>query len=215
MVKGIIFDLDGTTLNTLLDMVECINMTMRDYGFPEKTYDEVRLGVGRGYRVLVKSCLPKGSDDKLIDEATEVYKGYYAKYCAIKTKPYDGVRETLVKLQEKGIKLAVNSNKGDDLTKELTLKNFPEINFVDIIGSRKDIPNKPDPYSANEIIEKMGLDKNEVMYVGDSESDILTGHNAGLKVIGCAYGFRDAEVLTDNGTDYLVDNALEILDIIE
>ncbi|MDO4198039.1 MAG: HAD-IA family hydrolase [Erysipelotrichaceae bacterium] len=214
MIKGLIFDLDGTTLNTLLDMHECINMTMRDFGFPEKTYDEVRMGVGRGYRVLVQSCLPKGSNDELIDKATEVYKAYYAKYCNVKTVPYEGVKELLNKLQEKGIKMGVNSNKGDDLTKQLTIQNFPEIDFVDIIGSRKDIPNKPDPYSANEIMEKMGLNKDEVLYIGDSESDILTGHNAGLKVVGCAYGFRDAEVLVDNGADYLIETPLELLDII-
>lgn len=214
MIKGLIFDLDGTTLNTLLDMQECINMTMRDYGFPEKTYDEVRLGVGRGYRVLVASCLPEGSSDELIDEATETYKAYYAKYCAVKTVPYEGVKELMVALQNKGILLGVNSNKGDDLTNELTRHHFPEINFVAVIGSRKDVPNKPDPYSANEIIEKMGLKKDEVMYVGDSESDIFTGHNAGLKVIGCSYGFRDKEVLSTNGADYIVDKALEILDII-
>lgn len=214
MIKGIIFDLDGTTLNTLLDMVECVNMTMRDYGFPEKTYDEVRLGVGRGYRVLIQSCLPEGSTDELIDKCTETYKGYYAKYCAVKTVPYEGVKELMNKLEEKGIKLGVNSNKGDDLTNELTKHHFPENNFVAIIGSRANVPNKPDPFSANEIMEKMSLTKDEVLYVGDSESDILTGHNAGLKVVGCSYGFRDREVLADNGADYIIDNALELLDII-
>lgn len=214
MIKGLIFDLDGTTLNTLLDMHECINKTMRDYGFQEKTIDEVRLGVGKGYRVLIQSVLPQGSSDELIDEVTEKYKNYYACGYNVKTKPYEGVKELLNTLQEKGYLLAVNSNKGNDITNELTKLNFPEIKFVDIIGSRPNIPNKPDPTSANEIIEKMGLKKEEVVYVGDSESDIKTAHNAGLKCIGCTYGFRDKQVLVENGADITIDTALDLLKVL-
>lgn len=214
MIKGIIFDLDGTILNTLLDMYECINKMLSDYDFKNKTIDDVRLGVGRGYRVLVENVLPKGSSEKLVDEALEKYKSYYSKGYNNKTKPYDGMVELMNILQEKGYLLAVNSNKGDDITKELININYPNIKFVDVIGSRKDIPNKPDPYSANEIIKKMGLLKEEVIYVGDSESDIQTGHNAHLKVVGCSYGFRDKQTLIENGADIIIDTPLDLLKVL-
>ena len=114
-----------------------------------------------------------------------------------------------------GIILAINSNKPDKITKNLISQHFPGNNFISIIGSREGIPNKPDPYSANEIVKLMGLNKDEVLYVGDSESDIKTAKNAGLKSVGCLWGFRDIEVLTEAQTDIIIKEPKELLNYLK
>ena len=214
MIKGIIFDLDGTTINTLNELQSSLNEALRERGFPERTKDEVRMGVGRGFRKLIEVSVPAGSDDKTIDEVGERYREIYSEK-HILSKPYEGIKELLEKLQEKNIKIAVNSNKSDKFTKNIILSNFPGINFTAIYGARENIPHKPDPSTAYEIIEEMKLNKNEVVYVGDSEVDMQTGNNAGLFVIGCLWGFRDEKTLKENKANLLVNKPEEIMEFIE
>ena len=212
MIRGIIFDLDGTLLNTLEDLTDAVNVAMREFGFPEKTIEDVRLGIGRGFRKLMEAVVPKEADDKTRETVGNRFIEYYSANYKHKTRPYEGINEVLEILQEKGIKLAVNSNKGDSVTKELIAESFPKISFVAVFGERAGVPHKPDPGTANEIIGLMGLTKEEVLYIGDSDTDITTGINAGTRTAGCLWGFRDYETLAGVGADYILKEPKEILD---
>ena len=215
MIKGLIFDLDGTLIDSIGDIHYSANLALKDFGYPEQSYDFVKANTGRGFRILIKDMLPKDVSDELIDEVTKTYTKYYGEHYNERTKAYDGVYGTLLKLQSLGIKLAVNSNKKDSYTKELMKSIFPEINFIAVYGERIGINNKPDPTTANEIIELMGLEKDEVLYVGDSEVDIRTSKNAELKSIGCKWGFRGEETLIREGATYIIDKPSDMIDIIE
>lgn len=214
MIKGVILDVDGTILETLSDIKESLNIVLKEYGFEPRNYDEVRLAIGRGTKKLVESSLPEGVDPKLVDELTDKYTKVYGTHYAVETKPYKGIKELLNNLEQKGIMLGVNTNKPDAFAKDLINIHFPGNKFVAIIGSRPNIPNKPDPTSSNEIVELMGFNKDEILYIGDSESDVKTAKNANLKCIGCLWGFRDLKTLQEAGADYIVKDPKEILDIV-
>lgn len=214
MIKGLIFDLDGTLIDSIGDIHYSVNLAIKDYGYEEVSYDFVKKNTGRGFRILIQDCLPQIKDDKLIDEITSTYSKYYGEHYNERTVAYDGVHETLRKLQNLNIKLAVNSNKKDEYTKQLMKKIFPDINFVSVYGERKGINNKPNPSTAIEIVGDMGLKKEEVLYVGDSEVDIKTAKNGGLSSIGCKWGFRGEETLKNEGATYIIDRPSEIIDIV-
>lgn len=213
MIKGIIFDLDGTTINTLNELYVSINQTLKDYNYPTKTLDEVRLSVGRGFRRLVEDLVPEKLEEEKIATIGQSYQEIYTKHY-LNSKVYPGMVELLKGLQERGILLAVNSNKSDRFTKSLILNNYPEIDFTAIYGGRPDVPNKPDPCTANQILEEMGLSKEEVLYVGDSEVDIRTGKNAGLQTVGVLWGFRDRETLLKAGADHILESPDDLLKLI-
>lgn len=214
MIKGLILDVDGTLLETLSDIKASLNIVLNEYGFKSKSYDEVRLAIGKGSRKLIEASLPEGVDLKLVDEIAEKYLEVYGKHYAIETKPYAGINEVLNELNKKGIVLGVNTNKPDAYAKDLIKIHFPGNKFIAVLGSRPNVPNKPDPTASNELVEMMGFNKDEVMYVGDSESDVKTAKNAGLKCIGCLWGFRDFETLTNAGADYIIKEPKEILNIV-
>ena len=211
MIKGMIFDLDGTTVSTLEDLCDSVNITLRQNGYPERSLEEVRMAVGNGSLKLISRSVPAGISDERISELLKQYVGIYTSNYNIKSHAYDGVPELLQELQKKGVLLAVNSNKPDHLTKALINECFPDIEFVGVIGDQKDLPKKPDPTGANGLIDQMGLNKDEVLYIGDSETDIKTAKNAGLKSIGCLWGFRDLETLKEAGADIIVSEPQEIL----
>ena len=214
MIKGIIFDLDGTTIDTLQDIQDSLNKALQEYGFKPRTYDEVRKGVGTGYLNLVKYSIDKDIDQDKIIEIANRYLNIYSDNNDIKTKPFEGIKELLETLQDKGIKIAINSNKSDKNTKKLINKYFPGINFNMILGAQKDIKHKPDPQGALLILQNMNLSNEEVLYVGDSETDVQTGRNAKLKTVGCAWGYRGEEVLKKENSDFIIYKAAELLDII-
>ena len=214
MIKGLIFDVDGTLIDSIGDIHHSVNLALKDFGFNEVEYNFVKLNTGRGFRILIQDCLPQVHDEKLIDEITKVYSSYYGKHYNERTRAYDGVHETLRKLQELGIKMGVNSNKKDSYTKDLMSSIFPDINFVAVYGERTGIKNKPDPTTANEIVEMMNLKKEEVLYVGDSEVDIRTSKNAELNSIGCKWGFRGEKILIEEGATYIIDEPSKMLDIV-
>ena len=215
MIKGLIFDVDGTLIDSIGDIHYCVNLALKEFGFDEVEYDFVKLNTGRGFRILIQDCLPQVRDEKLIDEITKVYSAYYGKHYNEKTKAYDDIHDALRKLQEFGIKMGVNSNKKDSYTKDLMSTIFPDIKFTAVYGERPGIKNKPDPTTTFEIIEMMNLEKEEVLYVGDSEVDIRTSKNAGLNSIGCKWGFRGEEILKKENATFIIDNPLEIIDIVK
>ena len=172
MIKGLILDLDGTTISTLEDIRDAVNATLRQNGYSEKSLDEVRMAVGNGSMKLIERTAPAGLSEEKLHEMLEQYVKIYTANYNIKTRAYDGVYDLLHELQEKGVQLAVNSNKPDHLTKALIAECFPGIEFVGVFGDRKDLPKKPDPTGANLLVEMMGLKKEEVLYVGDSRDEV-------------------------------------------
>lgn len=215
MIKGVIFDLDGTTLNTLDDIIDSFNVTVEEAGYAPRSRDAIRMGVGRGFRILVDRVLPEVSDEKERDRLALRYREQYAQRYANKTRPYEGVAELLEKLQADGITMAVDSNKSDFFVKSLIEKNFPGIKFSDVMGSLPEYPLKPDPGRALKMIKNMGLSKEEVLYVGDSDTDMKTAINAGVLPVGCLWGFRDRRTLEENGAAHLVETPEDIYELIK
>ena len=210
MIKGMIFDLDGTTIDTLNDIKESFNKALEEFGYPRKSRDEIRMGVGRGFRMLVNAIVPEGVSEEKKEEIAARYKNIYRENYYKTSFAYSGMNVLIKELQEQGIKLAVNSNKSDEFTTELIRRNYPDISFVAVIGAREGVPHKPDPSTALEIADMMKLDPEEIAYVGDSDIDMMTGKNAGMKTIGVLWGYRDEKILKENGADHTVKTPEEI-----
>lgn len=215
MIKGLIFDLDGTLIDSIADITYSSNIAISKYGYDSKSEEFVRKNTGKGFRRLIKDMLPSDVNDELIDEITNTYTIEYGKHYMDSTSAYDGINDLLDLLQREDIKLAVNSNKKNEYTINLMKKIFPNINFVATIGERKGIINKPDPTTALEICGLMNLNINEVAYVGDSEVDMKTGKNANMKTIACLWGFRSREVLLAENPTLIVDKPIDIYNYIK
>ena len=211
MIKGVIFDLDGTTIYTIEDLGDSVNMALKEFGFPDKTYEEVTAVIGRGSKKLIEDVVPEGTSVKIQEKLLKRYIEIYKENLDVKSVAYEGMVELVRTLQEKGIKVAVNSNKPDDMTKKLIYKCYHDIDFVAVYGSRPDVPNKPDPATANEIADLMGLKNEEIMYIGDSDVDIKTAKNAHMVSCGCLWGYRDLQNLLNAGADHIVSKPEEIL----
>ncbi len=215
MIKGIIFDLDGTLINTIVDIANSVNAVLEDYGYDTYTIEDVQKKVGHGFKQLLKDALPANADNELLVEAVEKFMYYYDKFYADNTHPYDGIVEMLHELQNRGIKVAINTNKNETYARLLVNELFGDIKFVDIRGQLDNRSIKPDPYNGNIIIEEMGLKKSEVIFTGDSATDIKTGNNLGVSTIGVTWGYRDVSELKTNGATYIVNKPSEILDIVK
>lgn len=211
MIKGLIFDLDGTLINSIGDIHYSLNLALKEHGYKEVSLESAQNNTGKGFRYLIKKSLPENSSDEIIDEVNKIYTKYYGEHYHERTCSYEGIHELLQQLNKRNIKIAVNSNKKDEYTKNLMKIIFPDIKFTAVFGERIGIPNKPNSTSADEIISIMKLNKEEVYYVGDSEIDIKTAKNAKLKSIGCLWGFRTKEVLEKQEADIIVYKPNEIL----
>lgn len=214
--KGIIFDLDGTLVNTLEDLADSVNEALEKMGYPVWAVDDYRLKVGRGFRNLMENSVPQElrGDDEVIDRMLQYFVAAYDRRYLDKSRPYEGIFAMLKELEAGGVAMAVNSNKRTDYTEKLIKKLFSEIPFVGVFGERAGIPKKPDPFSALELCSMMGLKPEEVLYAGDSNTDIQTGKNAGMDTIGVSWGFRGAGELKENGASYIVETPSEILRIV-
>lgn len=201
--KLIIFDLDGTILDTLADLADSLNYALSSGGFPERSIDEVRRFVGNGIGKLVERGLPEGSDRATVERVLATFKAYYGDHCADKTAPYEGILPLLAELKEKGVKLAVVSNKADFAVQSLCAQYFGGL-FDMAVGEREGICRKPAPDSVNEVIARLGVSKEVSLYVGDSEVDVQTAKNAEIDCIAVSWGFRDAELLCQSGAKQIV-----------
>ena len=213
MKTTIIFDLDGTLIDTLGDLRNAVNESLRLRGLPPRTLEEVRQFVGNGIRKLMERSLPQGSSDEDIDAALADFKAYYAAHMCDTTIPYAGIDELLTVLRKRGMKTGVLSNKIDVATNELVNHYFN--GKIDLaFGERSGIPRKPDPTSCKMLMEQLGAKPEEVLYVGDSQIDMQTAHNAGVTAVGVTWGFRERELLLEHGAQFLVDRADEILKLL-
>ena len=189
---GILWDLDGTLLETLEDLKDAVNQSMRHFGCPERTLEEVRRFVGNGAKRLIWQAMPGKEDDPDPQAVLDYFQEYYRSHCRIKTKPYDGIPEALDELAEAGYPMAIVSNKPDAAVKELCAVYFPKL-FAR--GEGPDCPRKPSPDMVFKAMEAIGAER--CIYVGDSEVDIATAKNAGVPCLSVLWGFRDREDLGD------------------
>lgn len=209
--KGIIFDLDGTLLDTLGDLADAANASLKHYGFPVHTVNSYRLFVGEGLHTLVKRILPDSSTESDVAKLMEKFAEIYATNWNSNSAPYPGILEMLQSLSGAGMQLAVLSNKPHNFTKICVDMLLPECSFSFVYGKRDGIARKPDPVGALEIAEKMNLSVNEILYVGDTATDMQTGNNAGMKTIGVEWGFRERKELEDNNAWKIVSTPDEVV----
>ena len=189
--KLVIFDLDGTLLDTINDLKEAVNHAMGLRGFPIFTRDEVMAMVGHGARNLMRQSLPIGHKDDMVDAAYNDFRDYYITHIDIHTKPFAGIQDLLAKLHQEGVMLAVASNKFQEGTEHLIKEFFPEIPFVAVLGGRPDSPLKPDPEIVNEVLRMAGIEKEYAVMVGDSDTDMETAANGGIMCIAVNWGYRN------------------------
>lgn len=208
MKTAILFDLDGTLLDTLGDLHASTNAVLRQFGYPERTIDEVRRFVGNGARVLIQQAVPVGEDHR-VDEVLSAFQTYYAAHCDILTRPYPGIPALLSALEEK-YPLAVVSNKPDQAVKELAKIYFPALYAR---GESTDCPRKPAPDMVRMAIQALGAEN--CIYVGDSEVDVMTAKNAGVPCIAVTWGFRDVETLRTAGAEHFCHTPADLPAIIE
>ena len=213
MYKMVIFDLDGTLLNTLDDLADAGNYALFQLGLPVHEIEEYKYFIGNGIPKLIERMLPKESDETLRTKAFEIFCSYYNIHMNDKTKPYDGILEMLETLKNNNIVSVVVTNKSAEFADSIIRKYFD--NLVDkVYGSVEGLPRKPDPYWVNKALSDFGADNDEVLYVGDSGVDMETAKNASLTACGVTWGFRDEKELVASGADFICGSCEDILDII-
>jgi len=218
MIKLVIFDLDGTLLNTLEDIADCTNYVLQKNGFPTHEVEAYKYFVGNGVVKLLERALPKDIQESTFAEIHNDFLHHYEIHKEDKTKPYAGMVETLEKLQERGIMLAVATNKPHELLPALMQRFFPTIKWAAIFGNRKGVPVKPNPQIIYDIIDTVNgrdamhcVSTNEILYVGDTAVDMETAHNAGItKKVGALWGFRTKEELEQAHAGYIIEHPLEL-----
>lgn len=215
-LKLVIFDLDGTLIDTVADLSDAVNAALSVFGFPIRSYEEVVSFVGNGTLKLIERALPddKHDDKELASAVHEAFTNHYSGHYADKSAVYDGIPEVLSSLKSRGIKLAVLSNKPDRFTKALIGMFFPNV-FDTVLGSGENTPRKPDPTGELGIIRSFGLMLDECLHVGDSDTDIKTAHNAGVKAVGCTWGFRPKSTLEEAGADWIADKPEDMIKIFQ
>lgn len=206
----IIFDLDGTLLDTLEDLTDAVNYALNTYHMPTRTIDEVRCFVGNGVRTLMIRAVPQGEENPRFEEVFAAFKEYYGEHCNDKTRPYDGIMELLKTLKKQGYVLGIVSNKIDSAVKELNRKYFADLIYV-AIGEREGVQRKPAPDTVLTALQELGKEKKNAIYIGDSEVDIATAMNVGIPCISVLWGFRSVEFLKENGADNFAKEPADVL----
>lgn len=214
MKKLLIFDLDGTILNTLDDLADSTNYALRQHGLPERSITEVRNFVGNGIGKLIERAVPEGCSEETRTNVLNDFSAHYKVHSADKTRPYDGILEVLKELNSRGYLLAVVSNKADFAVHSLCEHYFPGI-FSFVVGEREDVRRKPAPDSVFAVLERFQTEKKDAVYIGDSDVDAQTARNAGVDLIAVAWGFRDREVLEANGAKVILKTPDEILSVLQ
>lgn len=209
--KLAVFDLDGTLADTLEDLATAVNYGLIKLGYPVHHIDKYNNFVGNGILKLCERALPEGKSESL-QELHDIFDSFYKNHCMDKTKEYTGITELLRQLSKNGVDIAVATNKDQTFATKIVAKLFPYIKFVKVLGGCNERPKKPAPDIIYEI--KGDREYSEIYMIGDSNVDIETAKNAGMKSIGCLWGFRTEQELKDAGADYVVSEPSEIKEII-
>lgn len=213
MINTIIFDLDGTLLNTLEGLKNSTNFALKKFNCPEITLEQTRSFVGNGVRKLIERAIPNGEKNPDFEKCLNTFKEHYSKTMYQKTVAYDGIEDMLTELKRKGIKTGVVSNKFDTAVKELC-KNYFDGLIIVAIGESPNVRKKPAPDSVLKAMEILGAKPENTLYVGDSDVDIQTAKNSNLKSVGVTWGFRDRELLEEEGADFIINTPCELLELI-
>ena len=215
MKKLVIFDLDGTLINSIEDLGQAANYALSKNGFPTHSLASYPFFVGNGVRNLIRKALPEENrNDTTIDSLLKDFKEYYDDHNVDSTKPYDGIMELLKQLQEQGVKLAVASNKYQKATEKIVSQLFPDIKFVSVQGQQDGVNVKPDPSIVFNILGVALVPKAEVLYVGDSGVDMETARRACVDSVGVTWGFRSEKELNEYHADRIVHRASDMFDIV-
>jgi phosphoglycolate phosphatase len=210
--KAVLFDLDGTLLNTIDDLTDSMNAVLRRSGFPEHEAATFKYFVGDGMEDIVRRALPeehRGS--KAVDEGMKAYNQEYRNRYTRKTRPYDGIQALLDGLTFQGIKMAILSNKPHDFTVKMVGQLLGDWTFEPVFGVRPSVPKKPDPSAALEAAGLLRVEPKDILYLGDSDVDMMTARNAGMYAVGALWGFRTAEEILSGGAQVLVKSPADIL----
>lgn len=213
-IEIVVFDLDGTLTDTLEDLKNSVNFALQSFGFPERTFDEVRSFVGNGVKRLINLSVPENTDSETAEECLAVFKEHYKNNSLVETKPYDGIILTLEELKRQGIKTAVVTNKMNEAAQDIVRIFFGGLIEI-TVGQIDGMAQKPQPDGIYSALKKLGISKEKAVYVGDSEVDCITAKNAGIPCIGVTWGFRDKSVLLENGADFIIDTPKQIFDCIK
>lgn len=212
--KGVIFDLDGTLLNTIEDITRTLNLVLSRRGYRKYSEEECKLMVGDGMEVLVKRAVPEiADDDRAIQDLIQEYRREYATTYKEHSRPYDGILEVLAELKKAGIKMAVLSNKSHEFTVRMTRELLP-FEFDVILGAKPGTPVKPDPIPLHEVLRQLVLEPEEVVYVGDTCVDMETARAGGLLAAGALWGFRSEDELLRSGAQVLLKTPRDLLPLI-
>lgn len=213
MIKLVVFDLDGTLADTLSDLGTAMNVALAREGLPGYPIEEYRQLVGNGIDRLVQDTMAENYTPERAVKVKSAFQAYYAEHCKDDTLAYDGMEEVLDKLTQDGIMTAVISNKPNRFVPEILEKLYPRHRFKYAWGQQEDFPRKPSPESLEKMIELCGVKKNETLYVGDSNVDVVFGHRSGVMVCGVSWGFRGAQELIGAGADIIVDSPKELYEL--
>lgn len=213
MVKGVIFDLDGTLIDTIEGLANSVNAAMDYYSFPNHSIEKYRTFVGNGVGKLVERALPEDKKE-LLGEARKIFEKHYEETMLDVLPVYENINELLDYLIKNNIKIAVNTNKMDKFAKPMIKKAFGDI-FEDVLGEVDYFERKPSKDGAEYLIKKMGIEKKDCLYIGDSQVDIQTAKNAGIRGVSVTWGFVPKEVLEKYNPDFTADDPREIIDLIE
>ena len=216
MKKLVIFDLDGTLLNTIEDLGQAANYALERNGFATHSMASYPYFVGNGVRRLMTRVLPEDArDDETLDRVLGDFMEYYDEHCVDFTKPYSGIPELLQDLRDSGVEIAVASNKYQKAVDKIIPHYFPDINFIAVEGHREGVNVKPDPSVVFAILAKAGAAKADTLYVGDSGVDMETARRACIDAVGVTWGFRSKKELVEYNADVIVGNPVDILDVVE
>jgi len=214
MINTVIFDLDGTLLNTLADLTDAVNAAFRRFGYRERTERECASFLGHVFDELISKALPDGVEDTRKAEVTSAFRDYYMAHNAEKTQLYSGISELLDLLNAKGFRIAVVSNKGDEAVRALAADYFPGKAAV-VVGEREGVRKKPAPDAVNEALRTLGAERTQAVYVGDSEVDAETAQNAALPCILVSWGYRERAFLETLDAAAIIDAPAELPAVLE
>lgn len=212
MKKIVVFDLDGTLVDSIADLGNAVNFALKEYNLPLHPMSDYYGFVGNGMEDLVRRSMgDKGADDQLYAKVRKAFDGYYNAHCNDNTVPYEGIAELLYELKSKNIKTAVLTNKAQQYVGGILAKCFPDHSFAAFYGQRNGVERKPHPQGFELLLSDLGVKKEDCLYIGDSEVDVKTAQNAGVDLVGVTWGYRSKDVLVNAGAEILADTPKEIL----